>query len=171
MAINTAPEIHSLVICANIFVKRDGKYLLLRRSEQKKYAPGFVHPIGGKIEVNEDPLEGAKRELMEEAGITVKNIRLEAVLTEIQPVKGESENWLIFHFSGDYDSGEMLTTEEGILEWFTPEQIVEEKLFPSVEKVIEHVLDHQAGTVFATFVYDQTEGGIRVKSMNVCSLA
>lgn len=168
MAINTNPEIHSMIMCANVFVKHEGKYLLLRRSEQKKYAPGFVHPVGGKIEWDEDPLQGALRELKEEANIEVKNLKLEAVLTEIRPVKGAEENWLIFHFSGEYESGEVGETEEGTLEWFTKEEIVDEHLFPSVKEVIEHILNDEAGTVFGTFAYGETEGRLEVRDLHVC---
>ena len=96
MAINQAPYIHNLVVCANIFVRRDGKYLLLKRSAQKKYASSVVHPIGGKVDPDENPYIAAERELLEEAGIKVKNIKLEAVVLELKPVKNEDENWLIF---------------------------------------------------------------------------
>ena len=106
MPINQAPNVHQLIICANIFIRKDGKYLLLKRSEKKKYAPGFVHPFGGKVDINEDPFMGAQREVLEETGIKVKNMRLEAVLMEIAPVKSDIYkcNWLIFHFSADYKS-------------------------------------------------------------------
>lgn len=50
MPINQEPNIHKLVICANIFVRKDGKYLLLKRSPKKKFAPGVVHPFGGKLD-------------------------------------------------------------------------------------------------------------------------
>src|SRR3989338_6903346 len=114
MPINTDPHIHQLVMCGHIFVRKDGKYLILKRSSEKRYAPGVVHPIGGKIDQNEEPLTGAQRELFEEAGIRVKNVKLEAIILEVSPdYTRKEENWLIFHFSGDYDSGEIQQTEEG----------------------------------------------------------
>ena len=64
MAINNAPHIHNLVICANIFVRKDGKYLLLKRSPLKKYAPNVIHPIGGKVDQGENPYTSAQRELL-----------------------------------------------------------------------------------------------------------
>ena len=154
MTINQEPHIHKNIICANIFVRKDGKYLLLRRSNEKKYAPGVVHPLGDKVDSKENPMKSARRELLEEAGIKVKNVRLEAVLLELAPIKDDRTDWLIFHFSGDYDSGDLKTTEEGELVWLTPEEISKQKLFPSVEKVIENILNPNDGTVFATFVYD-----------------
>lgn len=169
MAINTAPHIHNLVICANIFVRKDGKYLLLKRSPQKKYAPNVIHPIGGKVDQNENPYTGAQRELLEEAGIKVKNMRLEAVIMEIKPVKGEDENWLIFHFSADYESGELLTTEEGEFVFLSAEEIPNQDLFPSVRPIIQNILNPKDGTVFFTLEYDD-EGKVveETKNINLC---
>lgn len=169
MAINTAPHIHNLVICANIFVRKDGKYLLLKRSSQKKYAPNVIHPIGGKVDSNENPYAGAQRELLEEAGIKVKNMRLEGVIMEIKPVKGEDENWLIFHFSADYDTGELITTEEGEFVYLDDSEILKQDLFPSVRPIIHNILNLKDGTVFFTVAYND-EGKVveKTKSISLC---
>lgn len=170
MAINQDPHIHNLVVCANVFVRKDNKYLLLKRSPMKKYAPDVIHPIGGKVDLDEDPYTAGQRELFEEAGIKVKNMRLEAVLTEIAPVKGEPYNWVIFHFSADYDSGEIKKTEEGELVWLTAEEIPQQKLFPSLRAVVENILNPNDGTVFARMEYtDQNEINGQTKIINKCA--
>ena len=171
MAINTKPHIHNLVVCANIFVRKDGKYLLLKRSPLKKYAPNVIHPIGGKVDPNENPFTAAQRELLEEAGIKVKNMRLEAVILEIQPVKGEEENWLIFHFSADYESGELLKTEEGEFIFLDEKDIEKQDLFPSVRPIINHILNPKDGTVFFTLEYDD-EGKVvkETQKINLCTI-
>ncbi len=66
--INSEINTHNIVMCANMFVHNDGKILVLKRSENKKIAPGYFHPAGGKVDPNEEPLQAAKRELLEEAG-------------------------------------------------------------------------------------------------------
>lgn len=168
MAINTVPHIHNLVICANIFVRRDGKYLLLKRSAQKKYAPNVIHPIGGKMDPNENPYTAAQRELLEEAGIRVKNMRLEAVVMEIKPVRNEGENWLIFHFSADYESGELITSEEGEFVYLSVDEIPKHELFPSVRSIIQNILNPKDGTVFFTVTYD--DAGRIVEEKNIIGL-
>ena len=80
MGINSELNVHNLVVFANIFVRKDGKYLMLKRSIHKNVAPGFVHPYGGKMNISENPYEAAEREVLEEAGIRVKNLRTEAVI-------------------------------------------------------------------------------------------
>jgi len=155
MPINEAPPVHQLVICANVFLRQDGRYLMLERSANKRFAPGVVHPIGGKLEANENPLAGAKRELREEAGVEGKNFRLEAVILEVVPhPQAMPYNWLIFHFSADYAGGHLTPTAEGKFVWLRPKDFPRQKLLPSVRQVIADILNPKTGTVFATFTYD-----------------
>jgi 8-oxo-dGTP diphosphatase len=168
MPINSAPHIHEQVICANIFIRKDDKYLVLHRSPFKKYAPNVIHPVGGKVDPGENPYTAAVREVQEEAGVEVKNLRLEAVVHEVQPVKGEPYDWLVFHFSGDYDSGEVISTEEGELVWLTADEIRNEKLFPSVKLIVDHVLNHEKGTVFTTIEYDDKKENVTGHTLDFC---
>lgn len=145
---------------------------MIRRSQAKKYAPGFMMPIGGKVDKDENPYLAAEREVYEEAGIRVKNMRLEAVVMEIKPVHDEDENWLIFHFSADYDSGEIQKTPEGEFVLLSAEEVKEEHLFPSIKYIIGHILNPQDGTVFATCVYDE-QGNLREgeQSLKRCEIS
>ncbi|MCA9397331.1 NUDIX domain-containing protein [candidate division WWE3 bacterium] len=153
-----------------MFVKKGDTYLLLKRSPQKAIAPNYFHPAGGKVDTDEDPLQAAKRELLEEAGITVKNIKLAAVITELEPhVLGQ--NWLIFHFIGEYNSGHVQSTQEGEFVWLTEEDIIsnKERLFPSVRISINDILDSNTGTIFATFKYrNQNDEELETKEYEAC---
>ena len=168
MAVNTDPDIHEQVICANCIIRKNDKYLVLRRSSQKKYAPGVVHPVGGKVDLGENPYTAAVREVEEETGVKVSDLSLEAVLYEIKPVLGERYNWLIFYFIGDYKSGEVKKTDEGELVWLTGEEWAKEELFPSLRPVLQHVLDKGKGTLFATFEYDEQKQNIIKRTLYFC---
>ena len=169
--INTEPHIHENVVCANIFIRKDKKYVMLKRSEQKKYAPGFVHPFGGKLDPNENPYLGAQREVLEECGIKLKDMKLEAVILEITPHKGMKNDWLIFHFSADYESGEIEETEEGEILYLTNDEILKQNLFPSVRAIITNILNPNDGTVFATFAYDENgEIDESQSNINICKV-
>lgn len=172
MAINQKPEIHHNVICANIFVRKDGKWLMLRRSPHKTFAPDVVHPIGGKVDPGEDPYVAAQREVLEEAGITVTNMKLEAVILEHNPVPEHmDEDWMIFNFSADYESGEITATEEGELVMLSSEEIKNEKLFPSIKEAIEYILNPDSGTVFITLDYiDSKTVNQETKIINICGI-
>jgi 8-oxo-dGTP diphosphatase len=171
MAINSEPDIHKNIICTNIFIRKEDKYLVLRRSPYKKWLPNILHPVGGKVDLNENPYLAAKREVLEETGLEVTNMKLEAVILEISPVKEDSTNWLIFHFTADYESGEIKETEEGTLEWHTAEEIKNEELFPSVKEVIPHILNPNDGTIFATIEYDKDKKNIVNKKIDFCSIS
>lgn len=170
MSVNSEANLHTIVICANLFVRKDGKYLVIKRSSLKSDLPNFLHAVGGKVAPSEDPMAAAERELLEEAGIRAKHIRLEAVVTEVLSPDDDryKNNWMIFFFSGDYDSGDIQETEEGELLWLSPEDIVNGKLFPSLGEIIDHVLDPEVGTVFARFVYAKNRT-IVDRQINVCA--
>jgi 8-oxo-dGTP pyrophosphatase MutT (NUDIX family) len=168
-SINQDPHIHQNVICANVYIRKDGKYLLLKRSSKRRFLPNFINPIGGKVEPNENPYQAALREVKEETGVKVKNVRLEAVVLEIQPYKDKPHNWLVFHFSADWESGEFQPTEEGEFRWFDAEDIPKQKLFPSVKEVIHHILNPHDGTVFATISYNN-KGEVKEKKIELCMI-
>lgn len=171
MPVNQKPYIHRLVICVNIFVRKDGKYLMLKRSSGKTYAPGVIHPIGGKIESKEAIFLAAQREVLEEVGIKIKNMRLKAIVLELKPYKITGGNWLIFHFTADYDSGKINRNDEGELVLLDAKQILSQNLFPSICEIINYLLNPKCGTVFATFEHDQ-EGKIiqKTKRIDICSV-
>lgn len=170
MAINTRPNIHELVICANCFIRKDNKYLVLRRSKNKKYAPGVIHPVGGKVEPGENPYEAAIREVTEETGVEVDNLRLEAVLLEMEPHLNEPWDWIIFHFSADYIKGDPKKTVEGELIWLSGVEIRNEQLFPSLRLVIDDILDESRGTAFATIEYDKKKQKIIKHSLKFATI-
>lgn len=166
--INQTPNVHNLVICSNVFVRKDGKYLLMKRSKDKKYAPNKIHPFGGKIDQNENPYLGAIREIKEEVGIDIKNLKLEAVILEKTDEKDLPVNWLIFHFSADYKSGEIKISEEGEAVLLTVEEIKSSDLFPSVKSIIDNILNSSDGTAFTTNSYNGFESGLVEESKNIC---
>ncbi|WP_305789514.1 NUDIX domain-containing protein [Symbioplanes lichenis] len=159
--------VHHQIVCANVFIRRGGRLLVLRRSATRKYAANVVHPVGGKVEPDEDPFTAAQREVVEETGLSVTNMRLEAVLLDLTPVPDEPHNWLIYHFSADSASGEPHQTDEGELVWMTPAEFLRQPLHPSLQGIAEHILDRRKGTLFITHTYD-ADGSIDGRSEKAC---
>jgi 8-oxo-dGTP diphosphatase len=168
--INTTIKKHHLVMCSNMIVKKDNKFLIIKRSLNKKIDPGFYHFSGGKVDINEEPLCAAKRELFEEAGIKVKDIRIEAVVTELSPYY-KGENWLIFYFSGNYKNGKIKTSPEGEFIWMTKKEILDQKqkFIPSVRVIIDYLLDINMGTVFASFKHYSKKNDVGIKNLHICT--
>ena len=157
MAINTHEEIHNLVICVNIIVKRNDKFLMIRRSLEKKFLPGYVQPVGGKVESNEDPLTAVKRELQEEANITVKDVQLKAVVTEVKTSRDNiyQSNWQIFHFLGDYEKGSPSSSEEGELIWLTNKEIKQEKISDSIKILLDDLVSPEKKVAFVKYTHGE----------------
>jgi 8-oxo-dGTP pyrophosphatase MutT (NUDIX family) len=166
---NSEPYIHKLILCSNVFIRKAGKYMLLKRSPNKKAAPNFIHPFGGKLDKDENPYIGATREVKEETGFDIKNLKLEAVVLEIKPDKEKPENWMIFYFSSDYDKGQLKKTEEGEIVFLTENELRMAHLFPSTKNIIENILNPGDGTVFTTNTYSGFESGLNEILKGVCA--
>lgn len=108
--------LHEVAVTA--IIKKDGKYLVIRRSPNKKRFPGAWTVPGGKMEAS-DYLELPKdtehhwynvlertlrREVEEEVGIAIENIEY---LTSIAMVHEDGSPSLIISCVADYSGGEI----------------------------------------------------------------
>ncbi|MBA3815866.1 MAG: NUDIX domain-containing protein [Parachlamydiaceae bacterium] len=73
---------HQLTVVVGV-IERDNKILLIRRHdpEHAQWHHRWEFP-GGKIELNETPVDALKREVNEETGLTIKSERLLGVYTQ-----------------------------------------------------------------------------------------
>ena len=109
-------HLHEVVITA--IIVKDGKYLITRRSSNKKRFPGMWTVPGGKLE-SKDYLELPKdtehywynvlertlrREVKEEVGIDIDNIRY---VTSLATVHADGSPSLVISCVADYASGEI----------------------------------------------------------------
>ena len=53
-------------------IERDGKFLTLKRSEEKDFGAGVWEIVTGRLEADESPQEGMLREVEEEVGLKVE---------------------------------------------------------------------------------------------------
>ncbi len=100
-----------------INVRKDGKVLMGLRSG--KAAPGYWCAPGGKLEMNEDIYDSARRETKEEAGIEIADLHLIAVTNDMWPEL--DSHYLTLHFACDWKSGEVELREPDKFErweWF-----------------------------------------------------
>ena len=54
---------------------RDGKLLVMKRADSKKFLPGFFEIPGGKVEFGEDLIAALKREFSEETSLEIEVLR------------------------------------------------------------------------------------------------
>jgi 8-oxo-dGTP diphosphatase len=103
----------------------DGTRVLMvhRNARADDQQLGKYNGLGGKLEPGEDVHAGMRRELMEEAGITVEAMRLRGTLSWPGFGKG-GEDWFGFVFVVDRFSGEVpARNAEGSLHWVAIEDV------------------------------------------------
>jgi 8-oxo-dGTP diphosphatase len=101
-----------------VFVFKDGKFLIQRR--KGSHGTGTWSIPGGHLEFNESFEQTAEREVYEETGVKIKNIRFGAVTNDIMTAEGK--HYVSVWLMSDYASGEARIIEpdkcDG-LEWRT----------------------------------------------------
>lgn len=125
---------YKYVVNVELAVVRGDKFLMTVRSEGEDYAPGALAYPGGKVEpatVGGNVLEEtAKRELLEETGLTIKRLEyLESKSFEMQ----EDTFVMDVVFLAEVEPGEAEVREpEEIAElvWMTAEEILDHRLTP-----------------------------------------
>lgn len=110
---------YKTVLCVNILIFSQGKVLLVKRPLSKKVNPGKYSGIGGKVEPEESYLQAVKRELKEETGLEIENIRPYGVTQSVDPQSGAE--WVHVNFMATIP--EMILfpiSEEGEFFWIDP---------------------------------------------------
>jgi len=100
------------LVAVNAFLIKDNQFLLLKRNDP----PLIWGPPGGKLEINEDPILGLKREVKEETGLIIE------VIMPVTTWFGSFNNKEIFavDYLCSYKSGEIkLSAEHNSYKWIS----------------------------------------------------
>lgn len=111
-------------------VRRGGRLLLLRR--RGSHGTGSWSTPGGHLEFGESPEDCARRECVEETGVTMGPARLVAVTDDHYPESGK--HYLTLWMQGDWVSGEgeVTSPREADLVGWHPEDDLPTPLFTSL---------------------------------------
>ena len=145
----------NIIVALECFVKKDGKYLMLKRNSDKKILPGVWMAPGGKIEFNEGLFECARREIREETGLEINNLRIKA--TGNGYMKDLNEE-VFFHFVfADYAGGILKNNPpDGELRWLTVEEILKlDNLLAEIHQVSSFIFDDTDNVISYKAVYEK----------------
>jgi len=122
----TATKKRNIAVTLECFVKKDDKYLMLHRSPKKRIMPDVWMAPGGHREFNEGLFACARREVKEETGLDIKNLK---VIATGNAYLQDLDQEFFFHFvEADYAGGEVIPEpENGELVWLTPKEMLEKE--------------------------------------------
>jgi len=142
-------KLHYIVVTG--IVIKDGKYLITRRSLEEAAFPGLWTVPGGKLKKSDyinSPKDTAdhwynvfekllQREIEEEVGLKVKNIRY---LLSLAYIRSDDIPTIIISLYCDYGSGGVELSDELIdYAWVTVDKLNEYKFVPGLKEEIELV--------------------------------
>jgi len=136
------------VVATGIIVK-DGKYLITKRSPNEKAFPNLWTVPGGKLEMNDynkRPKDTSshwynicedivRREIMEETGLKIKNIRY---LTSLAFIRPDNIPVVVISLFADHHDGEIKLCEDLIdYAWVTLEEAKNYELIEGIYEELE----------------------------------
>src|SRR5450432_637805 len=96
------------------FITHNGDVLLMKRGENRRIFPGRYNGVGGHVERDEDLHASVLREVQEETGLSVINLRLRGIC---HVDAGQEVGIMVFVFSAEATTREVIVTSEGSLHW------------------------------------------------------
>ena len=144
-----------------IYARQGGRVLMIHRNAEGRpgdYHAGKWNGLGGKCEPDESPLETARREFREEAGVDLLEIRFHALGTLTFPnfKAHKSEDWVVFVFEAEVTDAEAARitpqSDEGELHWVPEADLLALSLWPGDRHFIPHVMARKPfmGTIWYT---------------------
>lgn len=92
-----------------VFVWKDGKFLVGKRGSASTHGKATWSIPGGKLDIGETWEECAKREVLEETGLQITNVRFLAVTNDI--FTDEDKHFVTIWIESDWKSGEPTVLE------------------------------------------------------------
>jgi len=143
------------------FITHGEAVLLLRGAPNKRLWPNRYNGVGGHVEAHEDIYTAAVREVREETGLDVTDVRLRGI---INIDAGQSTGILVFVFTAQASQREFTPPPEGpppegALEWVRPDELNNLDLVPDLPQLLPRVLSMppHAPPFFARYHYDERD--------------
>ena len=114
-------------LCYVIDKKENTTLMIHRVKKENDFHHGKWNGLGGKFEPGESPEECAIREIKEESGLSVKNIKMKGFITF--PLFDGKDDWYVFLFVADKFVGNLIDSSEGNLKWIPNDMLTKINLW------------------------------------------
>ena len=122
-------------------IQKEGKILVLKRSDKDDHKPGVWETVGGGMHKEESPQKALLREISEETGLVVSVSRPFNVFTF---KKDTGEFKVGITFLCEYVSGEVtLSDEHSEYRWIEPKEFAQLESVPSLHEEIARYAELQ----------------------------
>ena len=131
-------------LLSGAFLIKDGHFLMMKRSETRKFYPGVWGAVGGHVEPHEinEPRAACLREIYEETGLTKDDLKsLDLRYITLRRQGGEIR--LLYTYIGiakTYTYADR--TDEGTLHWIRREDVLDRELSFAHRRVLEHYIQY-----------------------------
>lgn len=126
---------------------------ILLQNRVKKDWKGYTLP-GGHVEPDESIVEATIREMKEETGLTIKNLQLCGIKQFPIANEGQSEGrYLVFLFRTNQFEGELVSSEEGKMEWVRRDALASVPAVNDLEDLLQ-VMERDDLTEFQYVIED-----------------
>lgn len=153
----TSRDRHCVIPRTLCFITHGEDVLLLRGGPNKRLWAGLYNGVGGHLEPNEDIYNGLLREVREETGLHVHDVRLRLV-SHID-ARDAAMGIMIFVFTAVAAGRAVTPSEEGSLEWVPKTDLPLHSMVEDLPLLLPRVLAMTANDppFFAMYRYDDAD--------------
>lgn len=152
---------------ATAYLMHNGSFLMMKRSDTRKFAPGIWAGVGGHLEPDEvnDPQSACLREVFEETGIYREHLS-QLGLRYVILRRSADEIRVQYIFFANSDTREVITTDEGELHWISESDLLCRDLSVTTRASLDHFLQHGRNTKEVYVGTVSAEGGKPITHWN-----
>ncbi len=148
------PERFQLIPRVLVFITHRSDVLLIKGAPTKRIWANKYNGVGGHVERGEDVLMAARREIVEETGLEVSDLRFRGVITIDA---GQPIGIGMFVFTALATQRETIASAEGALEWISLNEVFSHDLVEDLPVLLPKVLAMGANDspFFGHYWYDE----------------